>query len=262
MLGSLRSAPAQAWLWAAVGKHPAARDYIRLGADSPMTNVFAEWVAGGYRTLEVAARNRLPPPCSFRFWARGAGPGALACGVLRDSADAVGRPFPLLIMGSGALAGWEEQWDALPLACETAWFQMESLANRGLRELAPLEEELTRIRPPQPAWGRYAEEKRSALDGRGAAGAEPERTVAGAIGAGAGEAGGDASGIVPLDEIPGGDFFPLIQAWHSGLRARAKEPPSALFVGGYPQRTWLAYFRRPLAVDDFPRIWAPPAEAA
>lgn len=261
MLGALRGSPARGWQWAAAGKHPAARDYIRLGPGSPMVNGFADWVAGGYRALELTDRKALPPPCSFRFWARGAGAGSLACGVLRDSSDAVGRPFPLLIIGSGALNGWEDRWDALPLACEGAWLQMESLANRGTRELKPLEEELARIRPPQPDWDRYAETGRAMLDAGGAKGVELGRILGGIEARAAGVA-RDTAGVVPIDGAPDGDVFPAIQAWHTQLKAYAKEPLSALFVGGNAQRTWMAYFRRPLEAGDFPRIWGRPGEAA
>jgi type VI secretion system protein VasJ len=164
-------------------------------------------------------------------------------------------------MGSGTLSGWEERWEALPLACESSWGQMESLANKNIRDLKLFEEDLARIRPPQPEWDRYAEIGRSEPGGGGGKGVETDR-ILGGIGARAREAAAEASGIVPLDEVPGGDVFPLIQAWHSGLMALVKEPPSALFVGGNAQRSWMAYFRRPLEAGDFPRIWGPPAEAA
>ena len=63
--------------------------------------------------------------CSWRFWAKGANKKALVCGVARDSSDSVGRPYPLLVVGTGPLADWEDEWELLPAACENTWNQMD-----------------------------------------------------------------------------------------------------------------------------------------
>jgi len=199
------------WSFAAVGKHPAARDYFRLGNRSALSDGFADWVAGGYASFSAAGGKESPSPRSFRFWARGAGPGALACGVLRDSSDAVGRPFPLLILGCGAVEGWEKRWDALPQACEGAWGQMEALANRSLRDLKRFEEDLAWIRPPQPDWERYAEAGRAQEKAFPGDGGETGRILDEAARR-AREASAEPTGIATLSPAPGGDFFPVIRA--------------------------------------------------
>ena len=90
------------WHWSAFGKHPAAADYFRLGYSSPFVDGLTKWVESGYRLL--AERSDTPPPfCSWRFWARGFGRESLVLGVVRVSSDSLGRPYPLLIMGSGPL---------------------------------------------------------------------------------------------------------------------------------------------------------------
>ncbi|MCL5966159.1 MAG: type VI secretion system-associated protein TagF [Deltaproteobacteria bacterium] len=259
MLGAVKGSGE--WLWAAVGKHPVARDYIRLGRSSPMMDGFSAWVDGGYRDLHSREPKGNPALRSFRFWALGAGPGLLACGVVRDSHDAVGRPFPLLIMGSGSLRDWEERWDLLPLACEGAWEQIESLAGRRFAELRPLEEAVGRIRPPQPLWNGYAETGSALREGRSGTGDEAAGRFRG-IERKAEAAAREAAGIVSLDEPPGTDVFLAIQAWHAGLKRGAKEPPKALFMGGNAERACLAFFRRPLSAGDFPRIWGHAVEAA
>ena len=83
--------------------------------------------------------------------------GFLACGLLRDSSDSLGRPYPLLIIGSGSLQGWEERWDLLPLACERSWEQMESIATGTFLDFEHLQEEVRRIEPPRPQWSGFSE---------------------------------------------------------------------------------------------------------
>ena len=45
MLGSIINH--RRWNWAAVGKHPSAKDYIRIGGASALLNAVAEWSAMG-----------------------------------------------------------------------------------------------------------------------------------------------------------------------------------------------------------------------
>ncbi len=136
------------WRWAAYGKHPVASDFFRLGEEFSLGKGFSEWVGNGYKVL--TSRGRADQGLYFwRFWARGAQKGTLACGVLRDSSDRVGRPFPLLIMGMGPLKGWEEAWDLLPFACETTWNQIEYLSALVVNDFKKLENEYGQIRPPR-----------------------------------------------------------------------------------------------------------------
>jgi hypothetical protein len=48
------SAPdtSQTWRFAAIGKHPVAKDFIRLGENTSFVDGFAGWVEGGYKTLD------------------------------------------------------------------------------------------------------------------------------------------------------------------------------------------------------------------
>ena len=69
-----------------------------------------------------------------------------------DSSDGIGRNYPLLIIGTGLLRGWEEQWDLMPLACEKIWSGIEYIATQNFNDLKKLETEVTNIRQPQPEW--------------------------------------------------------------------------------------------------------------
>ncbi|HSR13035.1 MAG TPA: TagF domain-containing protein, partial [Thermodesulfobacteriota bacterium] len=133
------------WEWAACGKHPAARDFFKLGRFSRLAEGIAQWVDRGYQLC--AARKKLPEN-SWRFWTRGTRKGTLNCGVIRDCRDQVGRPYPFLTMGEGPLPGWEERWHFNIEACERSWAQMETLYTRNFRDLKEMEGEVRRILPP------------------------------------------------------------------------------------------------------------------
>ena len=93
----------EGWRFAAFGKHPGAKDYIRLGSTTPMLEGIADWVDKGYAGIE-GKKKGMADAASWRFWSKGFGPGALVCGVVRDSADRLGRPYPLLVFLSRGLA--------------------------------------------------------------------------------------------------------------------------------------------------------------
>src|SRR5512145_774650 len=116
MLGWIKSNQSQSWMWAAYGKHPAIKDYFRVGQDFPLLRVFVSWVENGYKQFtperDTAMQN------SWHFWARGAASDSIVCGLVKDSSDGIGRNYPLLIIGTGPLREWAENWDLLPLACE------------------------------------------------------------------------------------------------------------------------------------------------
>lgn len=61
MLGTLETV--QDWQWSAFGKHPAAKDYFRIGRMSPFSQGLFEWVEGGYRILSADV-NASPDFCS------------------------------------------------------------------------------------------------------------------------------------------------------------------------------------------------------
>lgn len=143
------------WEWAVYGKHPVIKDYFKLGQYGSLIKIFSEWVDSGYQQIAPKKKSSV---YSWRFWARGLKRDGMGCGVVRDSRDQLARPYPLLIMGAGPLAGWEDQWDLIPLACERTWTQMEFLCTKTLDSLKQLEEETRKIPPPFPS-GRSSERR-------------------------------------------------------------------------------------------------------
>jgi hypothetical protein len=243
------------WEWFAIGKHPVAMDYFRLGVMTPLANAFANWFENGYETL--AGRNRPESTIhSWRFWSRGVGRGSIACGVGRDSSDGRGRPYPLLIMGIGALPGWEDNWDLLTFSCEDTWRHIEHIATGRFSDLKQMEAELGRIKLPNADWSVFSDQ-RTNIDGT-------EHTS-------------DKKNIAHISaDVERGtrtlltqhEFFISINGDHGQdslfvaghmnciLRSVTKIIPSAVFMGGIPERSYLAIFNRSLNSSDFVRLWS------
>jgi type VI secretion system protein VasJ len=241
------------WQWAAYGKHPVAKDYFRLGQYRSLVKIFSNWVDSGYQLIAAKKKGSL---YSWRFWARGPKRDGLGCGVVRDSHDQLARPYPLLIMGAGQLAGWEDQWDLLPLACERTWAQMEYLYTKNLGSLKQLEEEIQKIPPPLSQWVDLREARRNSLEGppssnphspsweRGKGEEQLSRLVS------------KTELFLPLDQGLFPDPSAGICYLHYLFRREEKNIPQAIFMGGTLEKTLLAVFRRSVAPADFVQLWS------
>lgn len=231
----------------AVGKHPVARDYFRVGETEPMINGFAEWVGSGYRALEVAVKPAMSALRSYRFFARGPGRDMLACGVLRDSSDALGRPYPLLFIGCGPLKGWEDVWDLLPLACEKTWEQMEYASAGAPGDVARFDAQVRGTRPPDGDW--------AGLSARRGTPGGPEAEIAERV---SGQL-GPPEIILSLGDGGSGDVGVAASLGFSRSRSRGQAAPNAVFIGGTFERTCLAVYNRSLTASDFAALWADPS---
>ncbi len=227
------------WQWSAFGKHPVASDFFRLGHDAPLLKGFMDWVEKGYQSL-VSRRTTAQGLYAWRFWARGSQKESVACGVVRDSSDRVGRPYPLLVIGTGMLQGWEEHWHLMPFACEKTWDQIEYLSAFAVNDLKKLDQEVHRIRPPQPAWQEF-ELNRKDLQ-------EWERQVS--------LEEGQPDLLIEMQINTNHDHLAQVSHYHHLIRSRMKAAPNAIFIGGTMDRTCLAFFRRPLQTSDFVNLWS------
>jgi type VI secretion system protein VasJ len=211
---------------------------------------FSAWLEEGHRALP--ARTRSPAEFrSFRFWARGPGRDGLVVGVVRDSSDSIGRPFPLCTMGAGTLAAWEEHWDRLPLACAPCWDRMDYLAGGTMPDVRRMEVEVAhRLPPPLPEWERFTELPAPA----GAAdGARLDREAGPAA-----MPPGDTAVFVRLDTVRDPDPVVAAARGCAGLRRGGTPAPTAVFLGGDLATAWLAVFCRALVPADFVRLWTTP----
>jgi hypothetical protein len=142
-------------------------------------------------------------------------------GLLRDSVDTVGRPFPLLVLGTGQLDGWEETWELMPMIFEGLWSRMEYLTAKRSYDLGALESELVVLPRPTLFLGQ----------GSGAAGRE------GAVEA-AKDVGEAPEYYAPIPGAAVEDPSAVLVMWQTGSRGSGGMP--RLGVHGRPVRSaWL-----------------------
>lgn len=243
------------WHWAAFGKHPVASDFFRLGEDIPLTKGFSDWVKKGYETL-TSKKNTFLGLYAWRFWVRSPQKGRIACGVIRDSSDSLGRPYPLLIIGTGPLPGWEENWDLLPFACERTWDQIEYLSALVANDFKKLEAEVHHIKPPHPDWLEFNGKRRSSESHGPNSNTNDFSLNLRDMEEKASSAPDKAELIVYLDQNPLNDQFAQVSLWHYLLKNHIKTAPHSIFMGGTVDRIYLALFRRALTTGDFVQLWS------
>ena len=232
------------WLWAAHGKHPAAKDYFSIGSRFPLLAVFVEWIRMGYAP-PAGGGERGDALISWRFWARGPGKGELACGLLRDSRDSFGRPYPLLILGNGRLPGWERHWEHLPEACHGVWLQLEDICASNSGTLGELEEKLGAMWQPEPCRERQGASVSSVPEAWEMPRREAQRMARHEMG----------SVTLGGHDSPDGDFLTQTLFLTKVLKDSAVTPPGAFFIGGTFGKPLLFFFRRPMRAADFRALW-------
>lgn len=250
MLGLTR--PDHQWLWAARGKHPSVSDYFSVGRDFPIAAEFSEWIKKGYAAL--AERDQPARMLSsWRFWARGTQKNDLVCGLLRDSHDSMGRPYPFMVIGAGSLPSWERSWENLPSACEKTWRQMEYLTIQKFGDLRMMETEILKTRPPFQVMTDC-----SALGGHLTEVSTMPRENAPMLDQLRKQVASESSGAEGKISIITGkscDSVTLAIYISHVLKEQLQTAPNAVFMGGTFDKSWLVYFRRPMRKTDFMNLW-------
>jgi len=242
------------WDWAVCGKHPVARDYLRMGLTTSLLAAFESWIEKGYRMLRN--QSSLQSENSWRFWAKGLKKGNLVCGVGKDSSDSIGRQYPLLIMGDGFLEGWEEDWNLLYYVFEKTWDQIEDISSRRYDDLKDLENEVCNIENPSNYWLEL--KYRNVNSGKH----EPLHNPL-TISIDHGEIKENLRRLsktkevhIPLDHQTIKDPSDMAALWFSLFKTHLVSSPNAVFMGGVPEKHFLSVFLRPLNTKDFVRLWS------
>lgn len=246
------------WLWAVFGKHPVVRDFFRVGVRDNLTAAFCGWLENGYRA--IAEKGACPPFYSWRFWAKGVKKGEILIGLLKGSSDSIGRCYPLMVTGVGALKGWENVWSLLPFSLEKVWGRMEYAASRGYPDLETLKVEIGHLPVPSSDW-RSIEGEKTRLKER----TNWDRVAASVLGANetladkAARLAGQPHALFSLDHGIFSDHFTRMAFWCHLIQARSPQPPNALFIGGNPENAYFSVFRKPLAKEDFVGLCGAPS---
>jgi len=254
MLG-LRGKSKNTWNWALCGKHPVARDYFRVSLTTPLLLAFESWTEKGYLILsnqKTPTRNVY----SWRFWAKGLKKGNLICGVGKDSSDSIGRPFPLLIMGDGTLDGWEDDWDLLPYTFEKTWDQIEYISSRRIDNLKDLENQVCAIKNPNHDWLELKSQNRNQGKLQSSHSALTTLKDSGEIREQADRLAKKMEILLPLESQVEENPLTLACLWSSFLKVHNSGVPNAVFLGGVPEKHFLAVFNRSLNANDFVRLWS------
>lgn len=218
-----------------------------------MLEGIADWVDKGYAGIEGKKRG-MADAAAWRFWSKGIGPAEVVCGVVRDSADRLGRPYPLLVLGTGSLQGWEGSWDLLPYACMPVWQRIEYIGAQRYEEIGRFDSAIRGLHPPVPEWADYSGRRdREVIVPEDRYGTE-DRDVASHNASDAAFR-GDAARFIRLDGERGRDPFPEAVGWQARLRRENAEAPNATFFGGTLSTAYLGVFRKRLSTSDFVRIW-------
>jgi type VI secretion system ImpM family protein len=240
------------WSWTAFGKHPSIRDYFQFRLEQPLAIAFAKWIENGFARLDESTRRSAG--CSWRFWSRGMKKGGLVCGLGKSSADGIGRPYPLILIGEGSLEGWEKHWHLLPFLLAPVWARLEYAAARRLDSIDQLEADLARMETPLPEWKKIVcqapeDDGRDAFD-------PVKKIILSRIPEKSQMLNNENKLLVPLDAVEDGDPLQMAGAWHQGLKHCCNGPPNTVFMGGHPQKPHVVFYTRPLSVDDFVDLWS------
>ncbi|MCD4721629.1 MAG: TagF domain-containing protein [Desulfobacula sp.] len=231
----------------AYGKHPAFSDYFSLNTDSPLVTALSVWVEEG--TKRKGNHNKKIH--SFRFWVRGIKKGELALGIIRDSSDHLGRPYPLLITGVGFVKNWEKKWNYIFSSFGTVFRAFEDISASRYDSFRELETSLARISFPESLWindsvleGETSDREmneRFRLPEMMMAWFNKDREK------------GELS--LPVATLSGLFASTARKRKEGGLFGRKTQLPGAVFLGGLPENPVLTIYTRPLKTDDFRNLF-------
>jgi len=249
------------------GKHPAADDFLRRNAGTPMVRSLDEWLSNAL----AAAQRLVPdwettyarcPSLSFVYGAADAKGGTALVGTLSPSTDRIGRQYPLILFAEVDAEMLAQSYPVLP--CSRFLEELERMqAGRSRYTRESLVQALERLAPPDAAalkdaalrLERFTEDTTCADAFRGMFDDEgQEETAVGALqdvcrAAGPGRPPGFGLRF-PLGESRSGTASLWLELTRSMLRERLL--PSAL----WSDRALLLYFAK-LPAKALTALWRP-----
>lgn len=240
------------WQWALFGKSPVAADFLKIGTPSPLMLSFSKWVDKGFETL--CPEDRILTGFIWKFWAKGPNK-ELVCGLITPSRDSLGRPYPMLIIGSGDHAVLTKHWNLIPCALNDTWKQMERLAQTRAPDLSTLQHQLKKV----PAPLKKLEDLRAACD------AHRKLKIGGNGLQGSSDYINKLNNIETLTRLNsfsmkidiGEQIDPMIPVLKvvQLLKTRSIQAPQVVFWGNKDKDRRLFYLKRTLCIDDFYSVW-------
>jgi type VI secretion system protein ImpM len=247
--------PKNIWNWAACGKHPVAKDYFRINLATSLLSAFESWFEKGYQILDKQQKTA-GTVYSWRFWGKGIAKGNLICGVGKDSGDSMDRRYPLLVMGDGFLDGWEKDWVLLHRAFEKTWNQMEYISSKRFDDLKGLETDVHAIKNPNHKWMELKTRNENLGKNHSLPHAIKISIDHEEIMEKASHLSQKMEVLIPLDHEARIDPFDAAGQWCALLKDHWSGVPNAIFMGGVPEKHFLAIFNRSLNANDFVRLWS------
>lgn len=238
------------WEWGIYGKHPSFGDYISHNLGVSLFDALSNWIDIG--THLVCHEPGSYSHYGYRFWIRGVNRGTLVCGILKSSSDSSGRSYPLTIMGTGAVKGWEKNWDLVFRKLDPVLRGMEELSSQRFTTIREMEEKLEYLRCTQSLW----DDGPSVPDG--AARTQTEdifSRLSGLLKAHAGDLTEQDHVAVSVDDQSGTLPGTLKYRRGTSFFKRSSPMPLSVFWGGSTDKTVIRMFRKPLGAADFKRMF-------
>lgn len=219
----------------AYGKHPAFDDYFSVNMNTPLANALSAWIENGIKSDGTAHKNKVIR--SFRFWVLGIKKEELVLGIVRDSSDRLGRPYPLLIIGRTRLKNRDTQWPAIFSYFEPVFRAFEEMTAARYEAFKEFEAGLLNVRFFQPNF----EKSETAFSNCLTAWFKKEKE--------------NSSLALSVSDL----LDKFTSQSHAPPKKRIFKTdsplPGAVFLGGLPDKPMVNLYNRPLGTRDFHRLF-------
>ena len=220
----------------AFGKHPAFDDFFSIQVASPIPRALVAWIEKA--VVQHPPAHQKATSCSYRFWTKGIKNYDLTLGLVRDSSDRMGRPYPLLITAGVAIKNWQKTWQDIFSVFEPVFRTFEASAAGRHDDFKSFETALQNINGQRVnAPGKTVDKLPHSIlafykqDGKKNRLSLPVSKLLAAF---------ENTGVKP-------------DTW--GFFKKNPPIPGAVFLGGMPDMPMIHMFNRPLRAQDFNRLF-------